>query len=399
MRIVHVITRFIRGGADENTLLTCNAQAEAGHDVILVHGPGYHPEMLSRLHPDVGCICLRSLVRPVRPFTDLRAILDIRAICRWNRPDIVHTHTSKAGIVGRIGARWAGVPIIVHGVHILAFLDATGWRRRLYLAAERLAAPLTDAFVDVSDGMRTACIDHAIGKAHQHVVIPSGMDLREFTEAVPVAGAEFADLLPPQFSSWDEAEIVLMAAAFESRKRHIAFIAAFERIAAARPAAILLLAGEGSLQPAIEAAILAHGLQDRVRIIGYRSDIARWMRRADVCILTSAQEGLPRVVVQYALAGAPTVSTALPGIDVAVRNGRTGYLVETVSDVAEKVSELLADPARRASFRAAATALDFARWDAASSALDLRRLYDRLHWQRRARGALPTSASVVRPLP
>ncbi|WP_417310549.1 glycosyltransferase [Devosia sp.] len=399
MRIVHVMTRFIRGGADENTLLSCNAQASAGHDVILVYGAEYHPEMLSRLHPAVGCICLSSLVRPVRPLSDLRAIRDIRAICRWNRPDIVHTHTSKAGIVGRLGARWAGVPIIVHGVHILAFLNARGWRRALYLAAERLVAPLTDAFVDVSDGMRTACVTHAIGDPGSHVVIPSGMDLRQFTEASPIGPDEFPDLLPPGLSSWDDAEIVLMAAAFEDRKRHIPLIAAFAEVAQARPNATLLLAGEGILQPAIEAAIRAHGLHDRVRIIGFRSDIARWMRRADVCVFTSEQEGLPRVVVQYALAGAPTVATSLPGIDVAVRDGRTGYLVETVPEVAEKLRELLADPARRDSFRRAAAALDFSRWAADSSALDLRRLYDRLYWQRRAHGPLPTSASVVRPLP
>lgn len=393
LHILHVITRLIRGGADENTLISCNAQAEQGHRVMLVYGQEWHQDMLDKLHPGVEAIPLPSLVRSLSLLDDVKATLAVRSLCRSRRPDIVHTHTSKAGFIGRAGAWMAGVPVIIHGVHILPFLNVGAVQRLIYLIAEKMLVPITDAYVDVSAGMRDEGLRHGLGTPENHVVVASGMDVALFRSAPPIANGEFPELLPAAVGSWDEAEIVLMAAAFEERKRQPAFIAVFARVAAARPRAVLLLAGAGPIQPEIEAAITAHGLEDRVRIIGFRSDIARWMRSASICVLSSEREGLPRVVVQYVLAGRPVVATYLPGVEAVVHEGRTGHLVPGVEDMAAPIIALLADDERRRQFAARASALDLSAWGADQMAAQLEALYQRAFRQRRRMAAASSSAA------
>ena len=186
LRIAHVITRLIQGGADENTLLSCNGQAALGHEVHLIFGAEVSPAMVGRLHPLVRPHQISDLWRAVAPVRDARATWSLAALLRRVRPQILHTHTSKAGAVGRVAARLAGIPGVVHGIHILPFLNVGRAERAAYLATERLLAPVTDKFVSVSRGMLDSAVAHGIGPARKHVVIPSGMDLDQFRRATPV---------------------------------------------------------------------------------------------------------------------------------------------------------------------------------------------------------------------
>ena len=378
MRVVHVITRFIRGGADENTLLTCNGQAARGHHVTLVYGAQFHPTMVERLDPRVERVCLEALVRPLNPVKDLSAAFQLWRLFRRIRPELVHTHESKAGIVGRVAAWAAGVQMIVHGVHILAFLNVGPVLRFIYLNAERAMAPLTHAFVDVSEGMRAICLEHGIGKARDHFVVASGMDVESFRTAQPVTGIEFANLLPPALDSWDGAQIVLMAAAFEERKRHAPFLAAFAKVARACPKAVLVLAGEGPLVERVRHEAVRLDIADRVAFIGFSSELARWLRRADVCVLASEREGLPRALVQYALAGSPIVTTRLPGVEQIVADKQTGFVVDTVEGMAEPIIGLLNDAGLRQRLSQAAAGLDLSAWSSERMIASLEQLYAQL---------------------
>jgi len=275
LRIIHIITRFIRGGADENTLLSCNAQASSGHEVHLVYGE-FHSDILENLHSDVKPYCLPSLVRPLSPVNDIRATFALYRLCRELQPDIVHTHTSKAGFVGRAAAWAARVPVIIHGVHILPFLNVGPVQKLIYWAAEKMLVPVTDAFVDVSEGMKAECLRYAIGREDKHLVVPSGMDVARFKAAQPVSDAELAGVCGGEVEQWREAEIVLMVAAFEDRKRQLAFLDVFSSVAKARPKATLLLAGDGPDRSQIEEKILALDLTQRVKLIGFREDVERW---------------------------------------------------------------------------------------------------------------------------
>ena len=144
---------------------------------MLVHGAETRTEILSAVDPRVEIVELRSLVQPIAPLSDIRALRGLVGTFRRHRPDVVHTHTSKAGILGRLAARAAKVPILVHGVHIVPFVNVGRLQRRAYLTAERAVQGMTHAFVDVSPAMRDLCVQAGVGSPERHHVVPSGFDL------------------------------------------------------------------------------------------------------------------------------------------------------------------------------------------------------------------------------
>ena len=166
IRVCHVITLLELGGAQENTLYTVS-HLRAPFRPLLVCGPGgILDEDARRLGVEVRFV--PSLVRAVRPFRDLAALLALARIFREERPDIVHTHSSKAGILGRLAARLAGVPRVVHTIHGYGFHAAQPWaEHRAFLALERLAARCTDRFIAVSRANREEGLARGqIGRAH-----------------------------------------------------------------------------------------------------------------------------------------------------------------------------------------------------------------------------------------
>lgn len=380
MRICHVITRFVRGGADENTLLSCNAQAQIGHTVYLVCGDEVSDAMLKRLHPDIVVHRLPSLVRPIKPLADFKAFLAMVRLFRAVGFDIVHTHTSKAGILGRIAAKVAGIRGIIHGVHILPFLNVGKAQFLVYWGAEKLLAPMTHAFVDVSSGMLDACLEHKIGNSKNHIVVPSGMNIEKFIKAQPVDDSELVKYLPHIKEPLSELHIILMVAALEPRKRVVEFLYVFAEVVKTDSKAILVLLGEGHDKSRIEQTVKELGLESRVVMVGFRNDVERWIARANVCVLASEREGLPRVVVQYALGARPTVVTALPGVEVVVKHEKTGYLVhvDKVPEMSGFISQILANKDLAQSMIDEAKKLDLSAWSVDFMASELERIYNKV---------------------
>jgi glycosyltransferase involved in cell wall biosynthesis len=196
---------------------------------------------------------------------------------RDTRPQVVHTHTSKAGIIGRVAARLAGVPAIVHGVHILPFLNVGRLQRLAYLGAERAVAAVTDAFVDVSEGMRDVGLANRVGRPDRHVVIPSGMDLGRFVEAQPVASGEIQAAFARRTPMPDDGRLLVMVAALEVRKRVLEFLDVLATIHSRRPNVFLVVLGEGNERSRIIDRAEALGMADRVALLGYRDNVERWM--------------------------------------------------------------------------------------------------------------------------
>jgi glycosyltransferase involved in cell wall biosynthesis len=377
LRVAHVITRFVRGGADENTLLSCNAQAMSGHDVHLVHGAEASSAMVERLHPGVRRHVLSTLIRPFNPRKDVAATVALAGLFRRLAPDVVHTHTSKAGFIGRMAAASVRVPAVIHGVHILPFMNVGRAQYAAYLAAERLVAPFTDSFVNVSEAMREIGIAKGVGRADQHVVVPSGMDVRRFRDAEPLHAGELAAVFGVTPEDARGLALVVMVAALEPRKRVVEFLDVFARIVALRPSVRLAVLGEGDDRGRIESRLAALGLSDRVVLTGFREDVDRWIARAEVCVLASEREGLPRAVVQYMLGARPTVVTALPGVEALVREGETGYLVDIgrLDDMAAPILRLLEDQPLSRSMSSAARQMDLSRWSIEHMAAELDRVY------------------------
>ena len=377
MLIAHVITRLLRAGSEENTIATCLAQASSGHDVVLIHGNDWDRSHATDCGSVIRLIELKELVHEVNPRKDLAATRKMRALFRAMRPAVVHTHQSKAGIVGRVAARLAGVPFIVHGVHTLPFVNVSRAKKTMYLAAERAVAPFTDAFINVSNGTRRLCLDHSVGRPSQHFVAHSGMNTSSFRGAAwpkdwrNLVGIAGSDPKPP---------IVLMLAALEPRKRHAGFIEAFNRVLERAPSTRLLIAGEGPARDAVEAAIERSGSGSNVRLLGFSHEPERLIALSDLTVLTSTREGLPRVIVQSLAGGRPAITTDLPGIEELVKTDVNGIVTpsDNLDATADAVAELLSDPLRLARLQAGAAATDVSSWTLDSMCVAVSDIYARI---------------------
>lgn len=376
MRVVHVITRFIRGGADENTLLTCNGQAEMGHDVTLIYGAECHADMIKGLSPKVRAVHLPSLVRLIHPFKDVICLTQLVFILRRLRPDVLHTHESKAGVLGRVAGRLAGVKMNVHGVHILAFSHAPFPLNLLYRWIEQLTALITDAFVDVSPAMRDEALSANMGRTDNHFVIESGMHVATYQNAQPVDWRRDPDLKVIVIA---EPKFLLISGTLETRKRIAQFLEkTFAPLANLYPDTVLLISGDGRERADIAELIDRLGLKNRVFLLGHRRNLANFIALADVCVHAAMREGLARVIVQYAIAGKPVVTTALPGVETLVKPFENGVMtpVQDMAAMTEGIRTVLANLdgyQQRAQQMAQTT--DFSRWDHLNMVKGIERIY------------------------
>ncbi|MDP6541230.1 MAG: glycosyltransferase, partial [Phycisphaerales bacterium] len=187
MRIMHISTRLILGGSQENTILSCMGQVDEGHAVSLVFGPIYGPEGSLRDRAEaqggIEMIETHNLVRELAPIRDYRCYGDLKQIIRRWKPDIVHTHSSKAGIIGRAAAWKLGVPCVVHTIHGLPFHPyEKAWRNAIYIASERWAARRCHRIACVADAMRDQALAKGIGQKDQFVTVYSGMEVETYLQ-------------------------------------------------------------------------------------------------------------------------------------------------------------------------------------------------------------------------
>lgn len=375
MRICHVITRFVRGGADENTLLSCNAQARNGHSVWLVHGREWHPDIAAEIDPRVNRISIDSLQRDISPVHDTAALLSLVQRMLSIRPDVVHTHTSKAGILGRLAATIAGTKTVVHGVHIVPWLNVSPNVAKLYLGLERVMVPFTDAFIDVAAEIRDVCVDVGVGRDTSHHVIHSGMDTERFRDAS--RRIEWRTLLAPELITPTAPKFLVHVSALESRKRQSEFLDVFVHVARADEDAVLLFVGDGPQRSALERKIEKLGLDGRALCVGFQRNVEQWISIARACLLTSLREGLARVLVQYALVGRPIVATDIPGCRTIVTQGVNGYLVpaESLDAMIDPLRAILSDSTLAERLGAANHQIDLRPWSADTMAARIEDVY------------------------
>lgn len=334
MRIVHVITRLIIGGAQENTILTCEGLAELGHEVHLFAGPTTGPEgslveraRRGRREDDGSAYAYREfpdLVRQISPAKDVKALLALKAEFERLRPDVVHTHSSKAGVIGRIAAHAAGVPIVVHTIHGMAF-NRTQPRlvQTAYKLAERYCADLSHSIVCVADAMAEQSLAAGVGHPEQYVTVRSGMETSQFDPAWYDAEAIRA--------SWGikPGEIVVgtLARLFVN-KGYEQLIEVIDRCAQREARLRFVWVGDGADRGRYEAELSRRGLRDRVVLTGLLppSEMPRMLAGFDMLAHTSQWEGLPRAVVQALLMEKPAISFAIDGAPEVVKPGETGDL-------------------------------------------------------------------------
>ncbi|MBN2564106.1 MAG: glycosyltransferase [Candidatus Eisenbacteria bacterium] len=378
-RVLHVITRLIVGGAQENTIASVARVDPARYESHLWTGPetGSEGSLIADARArGIVLGILPNLVREIRPLTDAAMLLQLTNLLRRGEFDIIHTHSSKAGIVGRVAARLAGVPHIVHTVHGWGFHDHMHPAlRAFYIALERMMEPWTRPLISVSERTTGVGLAAGIGGPESYRLIRSGIPLARFHPDPSSREVIRADLglVPTDV-------VVGSVGRLSPQKNPADFVRVAERLCRGRDHLRFVYVGDGPLRDEIESAVDAAGLNGRVLLLGIRGDVPDLLRAMDVFILTSLWEGLPRVVLQALATGVPVVAYDTAGIEEAVSEGRNGHLVSPgdVETMAARLSVLVDDETLRAGMSAAAAGeLDRSFTEDAMIA-DLERLYDEL---------------------
>ncbi len=338
---------MILGGAQENTILTCEGLSERGHEVVLLTGPAIGPEgqLLDRARSgDYGVEVIPSMRREINPWLDWRAYRQLLRRLRAIRPNIVHTHSSKAGILARRAAAHAGGAKVVHTIHGLPFHPHQNrLLRRFYVACERRAARWTDAYISVADAMTAQATAEGVGRTGQFTTIYSGMEVERFIRRLPQADAFRRSLnLPP------EAVLVTQVSRLAELKGHKFIIAAAGRIT--DPRVHFCFVGDGRLRRRIESQIRRRRLEERFRITGLMPPemMPAVMHASEVVIHCSLHEGLARAIPQAMLAARPVISFEVDGASEVVHQS-TGILVRPgdVDALARAIEKLAADKRQR----------------------------------------------------
>ena len=348
LKICHVITRMIVGGAQENTLFTVVDHAQNGHDVTLVTGPspGREGMLLEMVKADGFRLELfPDLVRELDPVHDLRAYFALKKFFRQEKFDIVHTHTSKAGIIGRLAAKAAHVPTIVHTVHGQAFHPyEKPWRNKLFITAETLAAKCSHRIFAVAQAMIDQCVSAGIAPRERYQVVYSGMDMEQFLQASPTTELRQKLALP------ERKPVIATLARLSPQKGYEYVLPAALQVLEKRPDVHFLLIGDGPMRPELEKIAADAGVAENFHFAGLISpeEVPQYLVLSDMLWHLSLHEGLPRSVVQSMACGNPAIGFRLDGTPEVVLDGETGYCTapENVEEVASRTLELLADPAR-----------------------------------------------------
>jgi glycosyltransferase involved in cell wall biosynthesis len=432
VRILHISTRLILGGSQENTVLSCEGQANLGHDVHLAFGPIHGPEgsLLDRVQnfratptpvplmaappptsvqmqprpegtgvgrpPPVArpaspssprgitTHIIKDLVRELAPLTDFDAYRALKKLIRDLQPDIVHTHSSKAGILGRAAA-WgvsggggnAGKIGVVHTIHGPPFHPyEKPWRNRLYIESEKFAAKRCHRIVSVADAMTRQFLAHNIGTPAQYTTVYSGMETAHYLHAAPgetrvevrkALGLDPGDLVVGTVSRLAEL------------KGHDDLLDALAQDISKHPALKLLWVGDGYLRDHLESRVATLGISHQVLFTGLvpPQRIPAMMRAMDVLAHPSYREGLPRTVPQALLAGTAVVATDTDGTNEVIQDKVTGRLVPTGDPAAlrEAILWMLEDEPRRRTLAEAGRTLCSDRFSAERMVAELEKVY------------------------
>ncbi|MBV9216901.1 MAG: glycosyltransferase family 4 protein [Acidobacteria bacterium] len=353
VRVLHIITRMIVGGAQENTLLSvAGLHAMPEYDVTLVSGidKGREGELLSQAREACHLIVLPEMGRSIDPLSDVVAFWKLFRLMRKGRYHIVHTHSSKAGVLGRLAAKLAGTPIIVHTLHSLVFHDYQPWLvNRAWWLVKKICAPVTDFYISVSQIIVDKAIAARIAEPERFRTIYSGMELDWFLNASFDKAAVRREFGIPQ-----NAPVVGKIARLFPLKGHDQLMDAAPEIVARVPDVRFFLIGDGILLERLHERARQYGILDNFVFAGLidRTRIPEMISAMDVVVHTSLREGLARVLPQSLAMGKPCVSFDIDGAPEVVIDGHTGFIVKPFDSVAlaDRVAVLLENKDLREQF-------------------------------------------------
>ena len=361
IKLAHIITRLDMGGSAQNTLLTALNHDLQRFSVRLIKGSSGESAMTeeeTQLLRDqlaegrkrgLEVINIPSLVRRISPLNDLMALISIFQLLHHSKPDIVHTHTSKAGILGRLAAWMARVPIIIHTPHGHVFYGHFGsLLSRIFLHIEKLLGKITHHQIALTHQECNDYLRLAVSQPTNTSVIHSGVDVHRFIEGAKQRKKKRKELgVPP------DSLVIGYVGWLVSIKGVTYLISAMARVVEQHPESILVLAGKGDdkgdEETKLRERVEGLGLEDRVRFLGWRADVDEIMASFDIFVLPSLNEGMGRVLVEAMAAGLPIVASRVGGIPDLVKDGQNGLLVpsEDAAALGKAICDLLADKKER----------------------------------------------------
>ena len=360
MKIVHIITRLILGGAQENTLITCKLLAERGHDVTLITGPALGPEgelFQQALSQKYRVVVIDKMRRAIHPPYDAISYLQIKKHLKRIKPDIVHTHSAKAGILGRYAAhslkgklpgKGQNFPHVVHTIHGLAFHPYQArWLNEFYIAIEKAASKRTDAFISVADAMTEKAVAAELGKSEDFTTAYSAIEEEGFLG--PIDPQKISGFRRKYGISQQAIVLITIARLFEL-KGHEYIIESARRLSPRFENCVWLFVGDGNLASKIRAGIHLVNLGYKFRFTGLLGpdEIPLAIHASDILVHCSLREGLARVLPQAMLCNKPVVSFNIDGAKEVVSR-KTGFLVEpeNIGQLTEACEKLVTNPKLR----------------------------------------------------
>jgi glycosyltransferase involved in cell wall biosynthesis len=374
VRVMRIIARLNVGGpAIHVSLLTVGLQDAAYQSTLVTGVVGPDEGDMAYLARDLGIqpVVIPTMQREIAPLADLKTLAALVRLMRRMRPHIVHTHTAKAGFVGRLAAVLCRVPVVVHTFHGHVFQGYFGkTKTRAFIWLERLAARGSDVILTISQRLKDDLVAYRIAPAEKIRVVPLGLKLLRLTNLEALRGSFCRE---GGFST--ETPLVGIIGRLVPIKNHELFLAAANRVSQVRPEVRFAIVGDGERRAALEALVEQLGLADRVWFAGWRDDLPRIYADLDALVISSNNEGTPVSIIEAMAARVPVVATEVGGVPDLLRDGQLGTLVppEDAGALAEAILETLDNALQPRLAEAQEWAL--ARYEADRLIADVRQLY------------------------
>ncbi|MFQ5707897.1 MAG: glycosyltransferase family 4 protein [bacterium] len=340
IRVLHIITNLPVGGAQDNTLITVERLNREKYDVSLICSSEGHWVRRALQMQDLNLIFVDELTRKIQTLYDMIALWRIYKIIKKGQFTIVHTHSSKPGFIGRIAAKLAGVPIIIHTIHGFPFHDFMSPAvKRFYIYIERFLSKLSDKLITVSTLNLEKAVRLKLAERENFVNVYSGIDFDKFDVSVDVEAKK------RELGILNGEKIVGMVGRFSQQKAPLDFIRAIPEVLKQRNNVRFVLVGDGELKQDMYELAEKLDIDSKIMFMGFREDVPELLRVLDVFVLTSLWEGLGRSLTEAMYTGRPIVATDVEGVPELVKNGKTGILVQPqdVHSIAQGILELLSD--------------------------------------------------------
>ncbi|HPN30414.1 MAG TPA: glycosyltransferase family 4 protein [bacterium] len=350
-KIVHIITKLELGGAQLNAVYSVNYFAELGFDATLVFGSGGILDK-SLINPKVKQFEIPELIRNINPFRDAAALIKLFIFLKKNKFDIIHTHSSKAGILGRFAAKLAGSKKIFHTVHGWGFTPNQNFlKRRLFIFLEKIAARFTDKIIVVAKDNILKGLDNNIGCENKYVLIRSGIDFKKFEMAYNL-DIQKKNKIKSGLGIKPGNITIIMTACFKPQKNPLEFVKIASILNNRFSNLNFILIGGGELKNVIEQEIKRFGLDNKITLTGWRKDVENFLISADIFCLTSLWEGLPRSILEAFACRLPVIASRVDGTPEVVIHNETGFLYECgdIESAVKYFEILIKDKTKRAEF-------------------------------------------------